>query len=275
MIVLGSGPFQVLQLLYRTRTSKKGVEKFRKAQEHVIDYHHALWPGIEVLLLSSKHAKVAQDDRQSFWLRQNTLPTSMVFALIAYGINYKFRNVVDRTLVCSGLTSIVSKLASTLGGFELLHDRFGVESNDRVTLQVDSSGRVQVSALWGATFFQRFVRQWWRKDAVISAKTWVNGPDPGRQILLSEFLTFCLDPQHSEAFQRKVLGVCYSMLTRLAAAVENNIDAMRSETSVKLTDVSKKRKRVDSGIMHLQAQRVANRIWKNEVSQSWFPVCLF
>eukprot|EP00435_Cladocopium_sp_Y103_P063794 s253_g25.t1 len=186
----------VLQLFYRTQI--KGVEKFRKAQDTVLDYHRALWPGIQIRLMSSKHAKVPQDGKQSFWLRQNTLPTSMIFALIAYGINYKFRNVADRTLVCAGLTAIVSKLASTLGGFELLHDRFGVESNERVTLQVDSSGRVEVSALWTQAFFQRFARQWWRKDAQNSAKTWVNGQDPGAQVLLSEFLTFCLDPQHSD-----------------------------------------------------------------------------
>ena len=260
---------QAVGLFVARADSSKIMDRCYRANLNVIkDCHHALWPGVPVDLLqpkqsaetaavSSKHQKT-----QTLWTRESTMPTSMLVAFVLFSVNTKNRSLASRAYASEAFAGLVSLLASTLGGFQIGHCKFG---SDEVTmLCVDSAGNVQGWEFWAPQFYQRFAHGQWLRDLKNEQKTWLKSATGLAKLPLVEVLTFCLDTQHRTEFQDLVKHEILNVLTELADVLDREVLRLRADLEqipAASTSKNSAKMRMRSTVL---VEQVSNSIWAGQ-----------
>lgn len=231
-----------------------------------MEIHRQMWPGIDIDRLTPKGSRLVRgDDTQDVWLQEATRTTSMFIAFIVFCISSKFRMVADRAHSSEGLSALISTLASTLGGFDLEHCRFG-SANGELPLQlhVDVNGCVQTSQFWTPEFYASSCRSSWRSDYKNTSKTWVT-MQSGRDCKtgLNDLICFCLDPQHGDEFRDTVVAETLDLMTELANLLDRGVSLLLRDVC-NLFDPAlnfKNKRRMANNVKKVWVEAAARKVW--------------
>ena len=226
-----------------------------------------MWPGIEIKLLVPKQAHnqkvpARTADDQAFWARQNTMPTSMLMAYTMFAIHNSYRNAAVRAKAVEGLASIVSLMASCLGGFQLQHKRFGDESS--CILRVDTTGNIDALSFWTPGFFRQHVYRLWAADFALDNKTWITHEPGMGKIPFAEVLAFCLDPSHKPAFKQLVTSGVLTLLTYLAHELDEAVPRIRHDAEAMPSTAAAKNTAKRARKTATLLESVANTVWSGQ-----------
>ena len=218
----------------RQRKDPHKLRKLLKAHHgHVQQMHGRMWPGVALQIRDSKHLQQQfLDNDPGTWFAHKTFPTSAVFALLSHFLSFKFFSNEERAKTCLGFAQILGALLRATGRFEVQHWKCG-ENGQETTLEIDASGRVNVSRFFQQGLWDNSVRKLWNNDLRNEKKRWVNTKlsySDQSSVALAEVVAFALDPQHDKNFRNIVQPSVLGLLTRLACLVDANVLAMTSET---------------------------------------------
>lgn len=257
--------------IFRRSASRAQAAKYfdtdKQNEKHIRTYHECLWPGEEFQLLRPKHGKGAESSKQESWLQTKTICTSGLFAAIAYWLNYKYMHDVDRSSACQGLSQLLACLLNCKGQCAFPHVKCGQQGRnpDRVSIELDASGRVMIQSFFSRNFWMESARALWKKDFKNSEKTWVNVMalfDEQRLVSLSDVVAFTLDPQHPREFQDVALPSVFRLLTEMAYEIDICVEDMSSTTTNFRS--GQKRKRLTQAVSQAAVEMVANKIWSGD-----------
>ncbi len=258
-------------LFFRTSTSTKVRLKIRSNFTHIRDYHHLIWPGVEVVQLLSKMSKpsvrgqpqAGQD--QEVWLRENTLSTSLMISTMVFCINFKFRNLQDRNAGCDGFLQMFNMLVSAMGSIRMEIIPHGSEDNQLVTLQVDRTGHVDGQQFWSERFYVRHVSRSWNQDVQNQGKQWLKSNHGLGRVHLVELLCFSLDPQHNEFLKGALLPECWNILSQFAKLLDESVELYRCGMDpLSFGDQLKNLKRVSRAVKSVWLEALAQLVWSGE-----------
>lgn len=241
---------------------------------NIDDYHHLIWPGIPRKHLMSKMASLMRgkrkrswsyDENQDAWLRETTLSTSHWVSFITFAMNYKYRNILDRSHACTAFVNLINLVATTLGGFELDVIPFGSIDGQIQTMKVDPTAHVCATAFWTQDFYARYVRGAWAKDWANSNKPWLSTKHGVGNVHLCQLICFALDPQQNSFLKGSLLPEVLNIMSQIAKLIDDSVHLLiREVTSLSLGNLHKNRKKVTLTIKTVWVETVANMVWKNE-----------
>ena len=220
----------IVLVFKRSNSTDKAKKTLADAAERIQDVYKAMWPGEELNLKLSKHDPDAPPHLQDIWFVQKTIPTSAVFAVMVYFMTYKYFTDADRSAACHGFSDLLRSLLQTTGELEVEHVLCG-QGGEAQSMTVDTAGRVMIS-----DFFTRvgwdFAKELWIRDRKNDKKEWVTAglsySDRSR-VLLSEVVTFVLDPHNAGAFRELAVPCVLGLLTEIACLVDENVLGMSSQ----------------------------------------------
>ena len=150
----------------RQRKDPHKLRKILKAHHgHVQEMHGRMWPGVALQIRDSKHLQqqLIGDNDPGTWFAHKTFPTSAVLALLSHFLSFKFFSNEERAKTCLGFAQILGALLRATGRFDVQHWKCG-ENGQETTLEIDASGRVNISRFFQQGLWDNSVRKLWNND---------------------------------------------------------------------------------------------------------------
>ena len=259
--------------LLETTDMKRGVKVWRKARPNIIDWHHRLWPGVQIETLQSKFVKNQDTQEGHTWFKEATINTSMLVSTVCHLLNNKHRNLVSRAEAASGFTKLILLVCDGLDGLELTHDRFttdrDVNARGQGSLSVDSFGNVDSSEFWSSSFWTSNVKKVWKSDFLNRRKTWINQIDgDSDSVPLVSLLCFALDAQHDHRLSSLLMTGVLNLLTEISFVMDTSVPhVLRDAAELEPDTLIKSAKKFKRVIVSVLAESVANEIWAGRDSR--------
>ena len=252
---------KVMSAFTRTESSHHAI-----GQPRVMDMHRCLWPGCEVSILKSKYSTTAGEQRlQTSWLKEATMPTSVLAALLCHLIHFKFRALKDRASASEAFGKLLLLLCACLDGMNLEHTPFSEDEQDDdanvCALQVDGAGKVVGSQFWDREFWDSYVREQWEHDFNNSEKTWIGVRSGLRTVPLVSLLTFVLDPQHPKSLTQRLLSKTLDVITEVTFRLDESISLLRHDYELHTGDPVKSQLKHKALLRSVFIERVVRKLW--------------
>lgn len=268
--ILWISPGQAIAPFLITSSSDKIRENWKSNERHVVEIHEKIWPGEPIDKLRSKHYEnVAGAEDQTIWFRESTMPTSMLVSFVVFALSNKYRTVRVRAKTAEGFSTLCSMVFSHLQGTVVPHTQHGTD--DHVNLDVTTTGTVCGSHLWSPDFFRRRVKRTWIDDFQNESKPWLTHENGLGTVFLSEYLVFCLDPQHSVDLRNELLGPTWTLFSYIALHLDESVERLQANAQdVSMCDTDfKNKKRTASNVKTVWCEMVASKVWKQEDAKIW------
>ena len=259
-------------LFLQTTDPKRGLKVWRTARSNIIEWHHRLWPGIQIETLQSKYVRNQIENESHTWFKEATLNTSLLVSSVCFFLNNKHRTLVSRAAASSGLAKLISLFCQGLDGFQLTHDRFTTARDMNAPTQqgllVDNFGNVDASAFWSADFWKSHVKRVWRSDFLNREKTWINQSDgDGDSVPLVSLICFALDSQRDPSLSSLLMTGVLNLLTEISYIMDMSVPHMiRDAAQVEPDAAVKSAKKFKRIVVSILAENVANEIWAGRVA---------